>query len=83
MGLRAEKRPPGSGPACTQKLQGVPVAGEVPRAPSAHCQGTLEQGAGPPNAQMGPCDELVTGPGMDAYVAGIGSSTLLFGEKNS
>lgn len=34
------------------------------RTPSEHWQSTLEQGTKPPNAQIGPCNELATHPGV-------------------
>lgn len=41
-------------PWCRENLQGVPVAGEVARAPSKHYWGTPKQGTDSPYAHIGP-----------------------------
>lgn len=43
--------------------------GQQGKVPSEDCRGTLEKGTEPTNAQIGPCDELATHPGMDPAFA--------------
>lgn len=46
-------------------------------------QCTLEQSPKPPNAYIGPCNELATHPGVyPAFAAGIGSSILVTPKRN-
>lgn len=41
------------------------------RTPSKHCRGTVEQDTAPPNAEIGPCDELVNSPEMYSVFARV------------
>lgn len=74
----AEKwRVTGSSPSYEQKVEDVVVASEV----LEHCLCTLEQSTNTLNAQIGPCNELATYPGVypaltHIYATGIDSSTL-------
>lgn len=53
------------GPRERQNVGSVLVVRGDARTPSEHCSGTLEQGTEPKNAHIGPCDELVSHPGVD------------------
>lgn len=48
-----------------QNVGSVLVVGGDASTPSEHCSGTLEQGTEPKDAHIGPCDELVSHPGVD------------------
>lgn len=48
-----------------QGFGSVLLVGGDARTPLEHCSGTLEQVTEPKNAHIGPCDELLSHPGLD------------------
>lgn len=46
-------------------MEGVLVVEEGARTPLGHLPGTFEQDKEPPNAHIGPCNELLTLSGVD------------------